>query len=170
MEIEYFKNNILPLKEKLFRKALSITESTEDARDVTQDVMMRLWDKRREWNGISNIEVYSMVLVKNAALDKIRKKGRGHKQIDSGAAYDDHQTIPQERLEQEDDAALVWKIISLLPEKYGTLIKLRDIEELSYKEIAIETGMAEAQIKAALFKARQKMKGIYLKLTRNNDY
>ena len=48
MQTEYFKNKILPLKNKLFRKAFGITESAVEAENVVQDVMMRLWEKRTE--------------------------------------------------------------------------------------------------------------------------
>jgi len=50
MKTEDFKNRILPLKNKVFRKALCITESTDEAADVVQEVMMRLWEKREEWD------------------------------------------------------------------------------------------------------------------------
>lgn len=83
MDTTYFKQNILPLKHKLFRKALSITESPVEAQDVVQEVMMRLWDKRREWAAIVNMEVYSMVMAKNIALDRIKRVGYRAEPIDS---------------------------------------------------------------------------------------
>ena len=83
MQTEYFKNKILPLKNKLFRKALGITESVVDAENVVQDVMMRLWEKRADWSKIENIEVYCMVLTKNIALDVIKKSGHNNDSINN---------------------------------------------------------------------------------------
>lgn len=164
MEIEYFKLRILPLKDKLFRKALSITESAEEARDVVQEVMMRLWDKRGEWSSISNIEVYSMVIAKNMALDRIRRSGYRSASIDNAKppTYSDLQH-PDRSLERKESAAMVWKVIGMLPLRQQEAIRLREIEELSYAEMAVQMNLSEAQIKITLFRARQKIKEIYLK-------
>lgn len=172
MDIEYFKHNILPLKNKLFRKALSITESVTESQDIVQEVMMRLWDRRVEWKAISNIEVYSMVLTKNMALDKIKKHGFYSQSIES--IQEEHIPSsahnPNDKIEKAEQIALVWKIINLLPKQYQELVKLREIEELSYDEIAKTLNITESQVKMTLFRARQKMKTIYLKISTQNGY
>lgn len=166
IDLEYFKENILPLKNRLFRKALSITESEVEAEDVVQEVMIRLWDNRSKWSGISNMEVYSMVLTKNLALDKIKRIGYRSESIDeeTAKALVSDLPLPQEAMEKKEKAALVWNVIRLLPEKLQNLIRLREIEEYSYREIAEEINITEAQVKVNLFRARQKMKEIYLQL------
>ena len=172
MDIAYFKHNILPLKDKLFRKALSITESAIEAQDIVQEVMMRLWDKRAEWATISNIEVYSMVLTKNIALDKIKKSGYYAQSIDETRTeiMGNDSYHPQAIMEKEERIALIWKVIGLLPDQQQQLIRLWEIEEFTYQDIAKEMNITEAQVKITLFRARQKMKEIYLKLKRNNEY
>ena len=162
MDLEYFKQNILPLKNKLFRKALSIIESVNEAEDIVQEIMIRLWNKKDEWSNIDNIEVYSMVLTKNLALDRIKKKSYDTKPI-SEAEHILSESY-QEKIEKTEQIALVWKIIDLLPDKQQELIRLREIEELSYQEIAKVMNIAESQVKITLFRARQKMKEIYLKM------
>lgn len=166
MNIEYFKKNILPLKDKLFRKALSVTESVVEAEDVVQDVMMQLWNKRSEWTTISNMEVYSMVITKNKALDKIKRKDYYSETIDADTARSmmSDALQPQEEMERTENISLIWKVIRRLPEKLQELVRLREIEEYSYKEIAGEMNLTEAQVKVNLFRARQKMKEIYLEL------
>ncbi|MDH8700876.1 RNA polymerase sigma factor (sigma-70 family) [Dysgonomonadaceae bacterium PH5-43] len=175
MEIEYFKNSILPLKDKLFRKALSITESVVDAQDVVQDAMMKLWEKKGEWKSINNIEVFAMVLAKNMALDKVKKVRYNSDSIDSDNLQNlqnlqNNSLIQQEKMEKEEKEALVWKIISLLPYNYQKIIKLREVEELSYQQIAEEMNMSEEQVKVNLFRARKKIKETYLKINRNEEY
>ena len=170
MDIEYFKHHILPLKNKLFRKALSITESASEAEDVVQEIMMCLWDRKDKWPNIDNIEVYSMVLVKNLALDRIKKKSYKSKTIDINEAEQTGSESHQEKLENAEQTALVWKIIHLLPEQCQELIRLREIEELSYREIAKAMNITEAQVKVTLFRARQKIKEIYLKINNHHGY
>ncbi|MFS6554872.1 sigma factor, partial [Parabacteroides distasonis] len=51
-----FRNDILPLKNVLFRLALRITLSREEAEDVVQETMMKMWSLREEWEKIESIE------------------------------------------------------------------------------------------------------------------
>ena len=45
-----FQNDVLPLKNQLFRLALRITLNREEAEDIVQDTLMKLWDKRDDWD------------------------------------------------------------------------------------------------------------------------
>ena len=71
-----FKNDVLPLKDKLFRLALRITLNREEAEDIVQDTLMKLWNQRDEWSAIQNMETYSMTICRNLSLDAIEKKER----------------------------------------------------------------------------------------------
>lgn len=75
---------------------------------------------------------------------------------------------PHEELEKAETIALVWRVIRLLPEKEQELIRLREIEELSYQDIAGEMNLTEGQVKVSLFRARRKMREIYLKINRDD--
>ena len=50
-----FRNDILPLKDKLFRLALRITLDRAEAEDVVQDTMIRVWNKRDEWSQFESV-------------------------------------------------------------------------------------------------------------------
>ena len=51
-----FRNDILPLKDKLFRLALRITMNRAEAEDVVQDTMLRVWSQRDEWPALDSVE------------------------------------------------------------------------------------------------------------------
>ena len=51
-----FREDILPLKDKLFRLALRITLNRAEAEDVVQDVLLKVWSKRDEWNQWESVE------------------------------------------------------------------------------------------------------------------
>lgn len=59
-----FRNDILPLKDKLFRLALRITLDRAEAEDVVQDTMIRVWNKRDEWKQFESIEAYCLIVAK----------------------------------------------------------------------------------------------------------
>ena len=69
-----FRNDILPLKDKLFRLALRITLDRAEAEDVVQDTMIRVWNKRDEWSQFESVEAYCLTVAKNLAIDRSQKK------------------------------------------------------------------------------------------------
>lgn len=165
-ERDYFIKTIIPLKNKLFRKALFITGSIEDSEDIVQDVMITLWNKRAGWDEINNMEVYAMVLTKNLALDRIKLKAGRNDSIDGKADcnYLNDNSNPLDNIIQKDEQMLVWRIIEQLSEYHKKLVILRDFHEHTYLEIAEIMQTSEAQVKVNLYRARQKIKEIYLKI------
>ena len=67
-----FRNDVLPLKNKLFRLALRITLNREEAEDVVQDTLMKVWNSRDKWQQLESIEAYSLTIARNLSLDRIR--------------------------------------------------------------------------------------------------
>ena len=70
-----FRNDILPLKNVLYRLALRITLNHEEAEDVVQDTLIKVWNKRDDWESIENIEAFSLTVCRNLSLDKNKRMG-----------------------------------------------------------------------------------------------
>ena len=154
-----FRNDVLPLKNVLYRLALSITLSNEEAEDVVQETMMKVWSRRDDWDGIENIEAYCLTICRNLALDHIRKKGNNNESIEQ-KHYDspDRTSNPDELMIQKDRLQLVRNLVNQLPEKQRSCMQLRDFEGKPYKEIATILGITEEQVKVNIFRARQNIK------------
>ena len=133
-----FRNDILPLKDKLFRLALRITLDRAEAEDVVQDTMIRVWNKRDEWSQFESVEAYCLTVAKNLAIDRSQKKEAQNVEL-----------TPE--MEEEPDANRL-------------IMQLRDIEGESYKKIAGLLNLTEEQVKVNLFRARQKVKQRYLEI------
>lgn len=69
-----FRDDILPLKDKLFRLALRITFDRAEAEDIVQDTLIRVWDKRDEWSQMDSVEAYCLTITRNLAIDRSQKK------------------------------------------------------------------------------------------------
>ena len=67
-----FQNDVLPLKNKLFRLALRITLNREEAEDVVQDTLIKVWNARDRWQELDSIEAYSLTIARNLSLDRIK--------------------------------------------------------------------------------------------------
>ena len=152
-----FRNNILPLKNELYRLALRITMNAADAEDVVQETMMKVWNRRDQWDQIESIEAFCLTICRNLSLDKVRRMDNQTQTLD--AAYDPKDqgvaSNPEEQAIQSDRVRLVRQMISQLPEKQRSCMQLRDMEGKSYKDIATVLDITEEQVKVNIFRARQ---------------
>ena len=160
-----FRNDVLPLKNELFRLALRITLNRAEAEDIVQDTLIKVWNRREEWNAIDSIEAFSLTVCRNLSLDRIRKKGNDNDSLeDVKAAEPLASSNPQDRMIQTDKVRLIRQIVDGLPEKQRSCMQLRDFEGKTYKEIAGVLDISEEQGKVNIFRARQTVKQKYLKL------
>lgn len=168
MEKISFRNNVLPLKNILYRLALRITQSEEDAKDIVQDTLLKVWDKKDEWNEIESIDAFSLTICRNLALDRIKKQDANNESLENTVIQDiSRELSPLEETLQRDRVELVKRIINALPEKQRSCMQLRDIEGKQYKEIAEVLQITEEQVKVNIFRARKTVKERFIKL---DDY
>ena len=167
MQAINFRNDILPLKDKLFRLALRITMNRAEAEDVVQDTMLRVWGRRDEWEGMESVEAYCLTVCRNLAIDRSQLKESQNEELTESNANTPDSADPYSLCVRNEQMALIHRLISVLPEKQRTILQLRDVEGKSYKEIADIVGVSEEQVKVNLFRARQKIKQQYTEI---NDY
>ena len=155
-----FQNDVLPLKNKLFRLALRITLNREEAEDVVQDTMIKVWNARDRWHELDSIEAYSLTIARNLSLDRIKKMDNQNDSLEEQTTerLDETSSTPSERMIQKDKLDIVRNIINELPEKQRSCLQLRDIEGKSYKEIADILSITEDQVKVNIYRARQTVK------------
>jgi len=153
-----FRNDVLPLKNELYRLALRITLNHAEAEDVVQETMMKVWNRREHWNQIDSIEAFCLTICRNLALDKMKRMENQNQSLseeDHNLADGSYASNPEEQALQRDRIRLVRQLIEKLPEKQRSAMQLRDIEGKSYKEIALIMGISEEQVKVNIFRARQ---------------
>ena len=154
-----FRNDVLPLKNALYRLALRITLNSAEAEDIVQDTLIKVWNKRESWAEIDSIEAFSMTICRNLALDRIDRRGSHNASIDEqGIDSQDSAATPLEQTQQLDSVALVRQIIDTLPVNQRMCIQLRDFEGKTYKEIAAALDITDEQVKINIFRARQTIK------------
>lgn len=155
-----FRNDILPLKNELYRLALRITLNSAEAEDVVQETMLKMWNRRETWSEIDNIETLCLTICRNLSLDKLRRKDSQHESMDDtmGDMPAESTQNPEQRAELRDRVAVVKRLVDGLPEKQRCVMQLRDFEGKSYKEVATALGISEEQVKVNLFRARQTIK------------
>ena len=71
-----FRTDVLPLKNELYRLALRITLSHVEAEDIVQETMLKVWNRREQWEQIESIEAFCLTICRNLALDKAKRADR----------------------------------------------------------------------------------------------
>jgi RNA polymerase sigma-70 factor (ECF subfamily) len=165
-----FRNDILPLKNELYRLALRITLNPAEAEDIVQETMIKVWNKREQWNDIESIEAFCLTICRNISLDKMRKMENQNQSLEESehdAPDQSYSSNPEEQAMQQDKLMLIRRLINALPEKQRSAMQLRDFEGKSYKEIAQIMDISEEQVKINIFRARQTIKQ---KFIQTEDY
>jgi RNA polymerase sigma-70 factor (ECF subfamily) len=173
MSRQIFNNRILPAKDKMYRFArhllYSANGTAEDAHDIVQDALLKIWDQRDQLKEIKNPEAWCMRITKNLCIDRFRASKAKQKAIQQFNESNEtvHHTEPGETEKQPADLDEIKKIIDELPEKYRIVIHLREIEGFTYREIAEITEWDINKVKVTLFRARKKLKE---QLMKNKTY
>jgi RNA polymerase sigma-70 factor, ECF subfamily len=165
MNLEAFQNRVLPTKNKLFRFAFRLLGNEDEAKDVVQEVFIRVWKGREKMDEVRNWEAWCMRIVKNLSLDRIRINHRQNTYpIAEGFDVRYESLTPHETTELHESMQQVSQLIASLPEKQRQVIHLRDVEGYSYNEICEILELDMNQVKVNLFRARNAVREKLLKI------
>ena len=133
------------MRTTLVRLAFGILRDSDEAEDVVQDVLLRLWQMRDQLR--MPIEPLARVLTRNRCIDIVRRKKPAAEL--SMAVFQEEDEALRERIEG------MMKVIETLPDLQQTILRLRHMEGMEFEEIAELTGSTEVAVRKALSRARQ---------------
>jgi RNA polymerase sigma-70 factor (ECF subfamily) len=145
------------------RFCLSFLSSSVEAEDAAQDVFVKAYQALPRFRGNSSFSTWVYRIASNHCKDLLRKRAR--QKTESWEALLEREGEKIERLfsasEQTplppEHAELITTILSHLPLKYRTILVLRDVEGLSYAEVASVLNCSLDAVKARLRRARQEL-------------
>jgi RNA polymerase sigma-70 factor (ECF subfamily) len=154
---------LLPMQDKLFRFARRILQNYEEAEDVVQDVLLKLWASRDVLGEKKNLEAFAMTVTKNLCIDRFRSKnfqtatsGLDASELELSANL----ISPLKSTEEADAVNIVKQIVETLPDNMKMIVQFRDIEGLEYDEISEITGVNINTLKVNLSRARKRIREI----------
>ena len=160
-----FESRVLPVKNKLFRFAFRLLGSSEEAKDVVQEVLIKVWNGRDQMASIDNMEAWCMRITRNLSLDKIRARQRKATDPIEGNFDIQHDgRTPYEATENSESMQRINQLIASLPEKQRQVMHLRDVEGYSYNEICEILELDMNQVKVNLFRARNAVREKFVKI------
>jgi RNA polymerase sigma-70 factor (ECF subfamily) len=159
MDVNQFKNLVLPLSDRLFRFASLMLRNSHEAEDAVQEVCIKLWRMRDSLGHLDSPEAFAMKTMRNWCLDKI--KARRPIYLQSLNDYNNQKNDspdPYIQTETNDLMQLLRKIMEQLPFQQKMVIQLRDMEGMDFKEIAGIMGMKINAIRVALSRGRNRIR------------
>ena len=153
---------VAPFKDKVFRLARRLLISVEEAEDVTQEMLMRLWNKKENLHEYNSVEAFAMTMTKNYCLDQLKSKRVSNLKIEKADFADDSGDL-ERQIEYNDSLNWVEKIVEQLPIQQKLILQMRDIEQYDFEKIAQILDMNETAIRVALSRARKTIREAMLK-------
>lgn len=146
MTTDTFMDEAKAMRPMLLNVARNILGSDEEAEDVVQDALLRMWQLRDE--PIRNLKGFARIVVRNLSLSKVRRKSQTV-DISHADIADEAET---ERNEQIDR---MMELVDALPTIQQTVLRLRHMQEMTMADIATLIGTSEVAVRQSLSRARR---------------
>jgi RNA polymerase sigma-70 factor (ECF subfamily) len=151
----------------IFNLIAHILGNHSDASDVLQDVFLKVFRGIRQFHGDSSLKTWIYRIAVHEASNHrrswLRHRLREVFSLDGGSlgpvltlvGRQEDRNTPYQMLEQSERQDLVRRAVASLAEPYRTVVVLREIEDMSYEEIAVLLGIADGTVKSRLMRGRQ---------------
>jgi RNA polymerase sigma-70 factor, ECF subfamily len=147
-------------KDFVYRVALRYLGDEAEARDVAQDVFVRVLASPEGYRPTASFRTWLYRVVANRCLNERARARNRHESLDAadalGAAVDAGGT-PEDRLSRAQEQARVRDAIARLPDRQRLAVVLSRFEGLSYEEVAEALGATVSSVESLLFRARQSL-------------
>ena len=163
-----FEAQLKPHLERLYRLAFRLTGAVEDAEDLLQDVLIKLYRRRAELTSIGDLGPWLARVLYNRFIDDQRRRRVRHLRLvtearDDGAAVDQVATElpgPENQAQIDGDIILVRKALAKLSPEHRAVLLMHDAEGYKLEEIHRVTGLPVGTVKSRLTRARARLRGI----------
>ena len=153
---------------KFYSFAFRILRNQEESEDAVQEIFIKLWNMGEKLDNYLNIDALAATMIRNYCIDQIRKRNNHmQSQIENVDIKLFTSQTPHQQLEDRESYDIIKKLMDGLAEKYKNVLILREIDGLSYEEIASETSQDINNLRVMLSRARAMLKNDYNKY--NNE-
>jgi len=159
---------------KVFNVAYKFVGRHDEAEDLAQDIFLKIFKSLDTFDRRANFQTWLISVSRNLCIDHYRSVRKERETIDRDV--DAGQLTPASReaspmaaLEQRDRVALLRQALAALPDTLRTAVLMRDIQELSYQEIADTLRLPEGTVKSRINRGRTELARQVKKL-RGQDY
>jgi len=142
--------------ENLHLLALRVTKCEQLAKDVVQEVFLKLWEHRNQFHQIENKEAWLYRVTENKLIDHLRKIAADKRlKANTWSRIRDSDNDAEQRLAARESGQLISQAIENLPAQRKTIYRMNREESLSYQQIAEELQISRHTVKNQLSSALQ---------------
>ncbi len=146
--------------------------TAQDTEDMTQEVFFKAYRKLKQFEGRSSLSTWLYRIAVTTCLNEKRRRSR-RPTVSSTPIDDMVETLPSEESEDQWLAEIekenLTKALGQLKETQREVLILRDLKQLSYKEIAQQLGLSLSATKMRIQRARLALQTVYRKLEKGNE-
>lgn len=168
-DLNSFYELVRPYERAVFVAARGLVKNDTDAEDVAQEAVLKAFKGISHFRGEAKFSTWLIQIAINEAKMKLRKDRRHlYDSIEEGQIgedgdyvprdFADWREIPSEALERKEVRDALNDALNSLPEKYRTVVILRDVQQLSIAETAQVLGISESNVKTRLLRARLQLR------------
>lgn len=150
-----FKHKVFVLSERIYPLVARML-GTAHAEDAIQEIMLKLWEKRKEIEKHPNITGLVFLTARNYCIDVIRKK-KNTVSYESSHLKIAHATKEQSKVEWKELKNIVDNILESLPNQQQEVFKMRDIDGYETSEIAAALTLKVEHVRVLLSRARKQI-------------
>jgi RNA polymerase sigma-70 factor (ECF subfamily) len=147
---------------RVFNVAYKFVGRHDEAEDLTQDVFLKVFRSLATFDRRANFQTWLISVSRNLCIDHYRSVRKERETIDRDIRSDDLASAspdvsPLAALERRDLAEQLREALRHLPETLRTAVVMRDMQELSYQEIADRLGLPEGTVKSRINRGRHEL-------------
>ena len=148
----------------LYNFFLRLTGNRQASEDLLQEVFLRMLKYRNTYKGSSEFTTWMFQIARNSRADYFRKK-KFESADDEPEDLISRDLIVSEHFEKEQEAKLLHRALSKLPEEDREVLVLSRFQNVKYREIAQIFGCLEGTIKARVHRAMQRLRDNFFELS-----
>jgi RNA polymerase sigma-70 factor (ECF subfamily) len=158
-----FESTVAEHGGRVFTLAVYLLNDREEAEDVTQDVLVRLWQKGHEVDP-ERVGAWLMRVTRNRCIDAMRSRTglqRASLVHDSDGTLEravDCRPGPETRAHASEIGSIIHDALAALPEPYRSVVVLREIQGHSYHEISDILEMPLNSVRVTLHRGRRQLR------------
>ena len=142
-------------QDRVFGFILRMLDARDEAMELTQDVFVKAWQALPGWRPEARFSTWLLQIARNAALDQLRRRRLiQFAPLDDGMDVADTAPGPEARYASRQRQALLENALQQIAAEHREILLLREVEDLSYGELAAVLGIAEGTVKSRLARAR----------------
>ena len=147
---------------RVFNVAYKFVGRHDEAEDLTQDVFLKIFKSLGTFDRRANFQTWLVSVSRNLCIDHYRSVRKERETIDRDVNAADLAPVsvevsPHVALERQDLAQELRRALQQLPETLRTAVVMRDIQELSYQEIADRLELPEGTVKSRINRGRHEL-------------